>query len=112
MSGGATITYNDARRFGYMTLMPEAELAAASAFPGARRGAARRRAERRSIWRAKAFGKKVDLKAFLMDQRIVAGLGNIYVCEALWRAHLESRTGRRTASRRAAASRSRPPSAW
>jgi formamidopyrimidine-DNA glycosylase len=31
----------------------------------------------------------VDLKAFLMDQRIVAGLGNIYVCEALFRAGLD-----------------------
>jgi formamidopyrimidine-DNA glycosylase len=38
---------------------------------------------------ARARGKKVDLKAFLMDQRIVAGLGNIYVCEALFRAGLD-----------------------
>ena len=36
----------------------------------------------------KARGRKTDLKAFLMDQRIVAGLGNIYVCEALFRAGL------------------------
>jgi formamidopyrimidine-DNA glycosylase len=33
-------------------------------------------------------GKKTSLKAALLDQRIVAGLGNIYVCEALYRAHL------------------------
>ena len=38
---------------------------------------------------AKARGRKLDLKAFLMDQRIVAGLGNIYVCEALFRARLD-----------------------
>jgi formamidopyrimidine-DNA glycosylase len=37
---------------------------------------------------AKARGRRADLKAFLMDQRIVAGLGNIYVCEALFRARL------------------------
>jgi formamidopyrimidine-DNA glycosylase len=36
----------------------------------------------------KAEGRKADLKAFLMDQRIVAGLGNIYVCEALYRSGL------------------------
>jgi formamidopyrimidine-DNA glycosylase len=36
----------------------------------------------------RALGKAVDLKAFLSDQRIVAGLGNIYVCEALFRAGL------------------------
>ncbi|MGL1562924.1 hypothetical protein ACSTHQ_00150, partial [Vibrio parahaemolyticus] len=34
----------------------------------------------------KAAGRKSDVKAFLMDQRIIAGLGNIYVCEALYRA--------------------------
>jgi formamidopyrimidine-DNA glycosylase len=33
-------------------------------------------------------GKKTSLKAALLDQRVVAGLGNIYVCEALYRAHL------------------------
>ena len=33
-------------------------------------------------------GKQTRLKAALLDQRVVAGLGNIYVCEALWRAHL------------------------
>ena len=37
----------------------------------------------------RAAGRKLDLKAFLMDQRIVAGLGNIYVCEALFRAQLK-----------------------
>jgi formamidopyrimidine-DNA glycosylase len=36
----------------------------------------------------RASGRRCDLKAFLMDQRIVAGLGNIYVCEALFRAGL------------------------
>jgi formamidopyrimidine-DNA glycosylase len=87
MSGGAVVTYNDARRFGYMALVPSGELGAHAYFAGlgveplghdltpeylARRSAA----------------KKVDLKALLMDQRIVAGLGNIYVCEALFRAGL------------------------
>jgi formamidopyrimidine-DNA glycosylase len=87
MTGGAVVTYNDARRFGYMTLIAERDLEQDAFFAGlgveplgdaldpaylARRAAAR----------------KLDLKALLMDQRIVAGLGNIYVCEALFRAGL------------------------
>jgi formamidopyrimidine-DNA glycosylase len=39
----------------------------------------------------RAAGRRTDLKAFLMDQRNVAGLGNIYVCEALFRAGLSPR---------------------
>src|SRR5436309_11729923 len=35
--------------------------------------------------------KKTSLEASLLDQRVVAGLGNIYVCEALYRAHLSPR---------------------
>jgi formamidopyrimidine-DNA glycosylase len=36
-------------------------------------------------------GKTTSLKAALLDQRVVAGLGNIYVCEALHRSHLSPR---------------------
>jgi formamidopyrimidine-DNA glycosylase len=87
MAGGATITYNDARRFGYMTLMPEAELAMHPHFKGL--GVEPLGNELNAAYLARrAHGRKADLKAFLMDQRIVAGLGNIYVCEALYRAHL------------------------
>ena len=42
-------------------------------------------------WRARAINKKTSLKAALLDQRVVAGLGNIYVCEALFRSHLSPR---------------------
>jgi formamidopyrimidine-DNA glycosylase len=88
MSGGAVVTYNDARRFGYMTLVPSAELNGHAYFLGLGvepLGDALTPAY--LAGRAKA--KKVDLKALLMDQRIVAGLGNIYVCEALFRARLD-----------------------
>ena len=40
----------------------------------------------RRCWRSACTGKKTSLKAALLDQRVVAGLGNIYVCEALFRA--------------------------
>jgi formamidopyrimidine-DNA glycosylase len=87
MSNGAVVTYNDARRFGYMTLVPEAELASNQYFRGL--GVEPLGNELNAPYLAeRAHGKKADLKAFLMDQRIVAGLGNIYVCEALFRAGL------------------------
>ena len=87
MSGGAVITYNDARRFGYMALVPETELASHAYFAGL--GVEPLSDELSPAYLAgRARGKKVDFKAFLMDQRIVAGLGNIYVCEALFRARL------------------------
>src|SRR5205823_14567484 len=40
---------------------------------------------------ASCFNKKTSLKAALLDQRVVAGLGNIYVCEALYRSQLSPR---------------------
>jgi len=87
MSGGAVVTYNDARRFGYMTLIPERELANDAFFAGL--GVEPLSDDLSGSYLARrAAGRKVDLKAFLMDQRIVAGLGNIYVCEALFRAGL------------------------
>jgi formamidopyrimidine-DNA glycosylase len=87
MSNGAVVTYNDARRFGYMTLVVEGELASSQYFRGL--GVEPLGNELNAPYLAqRAHGKKADLKAFLMDQRIVAGLGNIYVCEALFRAGL------------------------
>jgi formamidopyrimidine-DNA glycosylase len=87
MSGGAVVTYNDARRFGYMTLIPAGELDRAQFFAGL--GVEPLGPDLTGAYLARrARGKKVDLKAYLMDQRIVAGLGNIYVCEALFRAGL------------------------
>jgi formamidopyrimidine-DNA glycosylase len=87
LSGGTTVTYNDARRFGYMALIAEAGLAHHAYFAGL--GIEPLGAELTAGYLAmQACGKRTDLKSFLMDQRIVAGLGNIYVCEALFRARL------------------------
>ena len=54
--------------------------------------------------RAALTGRKAPLKNALLDQSVVAGLGNIYVCEALWRARLSPR---RQAGRLSAASAAR-----
>ena len=87
MSGGAVVTYNDARRFGYMALVPTGELDAHAYFAGL--GVEPLGDDLTPEYLARrAAAKKVDLKALLMDQRIIAGLGNIYVCEALFRAGL------------------------
>jgi formamidopyrimidine-DNA glycosylase len=87
MSSGAIVTFNDPRRFGSMKLVERAKLddepllaglgpePLGNAFDAAMLAAA-------------CEGKKTSLKAALLDQRIVAGLGNIYVCEALHLARL------------------------
>jgi len=87
MEQGAVVTYNDPRRFGFMLLIPAPELAHHPLMQGL--GVEPLGPELTPDYLARrAAGKAVDLKAFLSDQRIVAGLGNIYVCEALFRAGL------------------------
>lgn len=87
MSNGAVVTYNDPRRFGYMDLVPEAGLDSCKHFAGM--GVEPLGNALNSEYLAgRARGRTTDLKAFLLDQRNIAGLGNIYVCEALYRAGL------------------------
>jgi len=86
-AGGASVVYNDPRRFGYMTLAATDALEAhplfaeigveplGPDFTAARLGAL-------------LAGARTPLKSALLDQRRIAGLGNIYVCEALHRAGL------------------------
>ena len=87
---GTIVTFHDHRRFGLMTLCREEELddhpllkklgpePLSGDFSGASLSAALR-------------GRRTPIKAALLDQRLVAGLGNIYVCEALYRARLSPR---------------------
>jgi formamidopyrimidine-DNA glycosylase len=87
MSNGATITFNDPRRFGSMKIVPRAKLDAEPLLRNL--GPEPLGNEFDAAMLAKACaGKKTSLKAALSDQRVVAGLGNIYVCEALFRARL------------------------
>jgi formamidopyrimidine-DNA glycosylase len=87
MQGGATVTYNDPRRFGFMLLIPSTEL---NAHPLLHHLGIEPLSEKLTAeyLAARARGKKAPLKPYLSDQRIVAGLGNIYACEALYRARL------------------------
>jgi len=90
MQDGTQVIYNDPRRFGFMTLFPTHQEdqepclrnlgpePLSSAFSAA--------------LLADAFeGRKSPVKTGLLDQRVVAGLGNIYVCETLWRARIDPR---------------------
>ncbi len=103
MEGGARVTFNDARRFGAMDLTATAALDAhwllrdigpeplGNAF-------------HEDYLVARLKGRRMPAKAALLDQRIVAGLGNIYVCEVLHRAGIDPRrrAGRISARRVAA----------
>lgn len=87
MSNGMTVTFNDPRRFGSMKLVPRARLEQEPLLRAL--GPEPLGNEFDAAMLAKACaGKKTSLKAALSDQRVVAGLGNIYVCEALFRARL------------------------
>lgn len=88
--GATRIVYNDPRRFGFMTLAEAAGLRRHPFFAqlGVEPVAGALTADALA---AALAGRRTPLKAALLDQRVVAGLGNIYVCEALWRARLSPR---------------------
>ncbi|MDX1485463.1 MAG: bifunctional DNA-formamidopyrimidine glycosylase/DNA-(apurinic or apyrimidinic site) lyase [Alphaproteobacteria bacterium] len=88
--GGTRLLFNDARRFGMMTLAEGRTLGRHPLFAGLGpepladefTGAA---------LASRLTGKATAIKSALLDQRVVAGLGNIYVCEALYRAGISPR---------------------
>src|ERR1700758_3183912 len=90
MSSGATVTFNDPRRFGFMLLVPRVELSTHKLMRAIGPEPLDRRFDGAALARACAR-TAVSLKAALSNQKIVAGLGNIYVCEALNRARLSPR---------------------
>jgi formamidopyrimidine-DNA glycosylase len=90
MSSGAAVVFNDPRRFGYMKIIARHALEDEPLLSGL--GPEPLGNEFDAAMLATACAKKkTSLKAALLDQRVVAGLGNIYVCEALFRAHLSPR---------------------
>jgi len=87
MNNGARITFNDPRRFGAMDLLAteSAEMHPLLAKLGPEPLG---NSFNEAYLIAALTGKNTPIKSALLDQRIVAGLGNIYVCEALFRAHI------------------------
>ncbi|MCX7645332.1 MAG: bifunctional DNA-formamidopyrimidine glycosylase/DNA-(apurinic or apyrimidinic site) lyase [Rhodobacteraceae bacterium] len=90
VEGGARVTFNDARRFGAMDLVAtegaEAHRLLAGLGPEPLGNAFHE-----DYLVARLRGRDTPVKAALLDQRVVAGLGNIYVCEVLHRAGLSPR---------------------
>ena len=87
LSNGFTVTYNDVRRFGFMDLVARTDLEACTHLAGLGVEPLGNALDGPLIETLFA-GKAAPLKAALLDQRLIAGLGNIYVCEALHRAGL------------------------
>jgi formamidopyrimidine-DNA glycosylase len=102
MSSGAAVIFNDPRRFGYMKILPRAELETDPFLQGLGPEPLGNAFDAAMLATACA-GKKTSLKAALLDQRVVAGLGNIYVCEALFRAHLSPKRPAATLATRSGA---------
>jgi formamidopyrimidine-DNA glycosylase len=94
MSSGAEVIFNDPRRFGLMELVPSGQLARNRAIGAMGPEPLDAAFDGTALARACA-GRRTSLKAALLDQRIVAGLGNIYASEAL---HLAGLSPRRRAS--------------
>jgi formamidopyrimidine-DNA glycosylase len=87
MSSGAIVTFNDPRRFGFMDIVPKGGLASHPTLSALGPEPLSPAFDAAALSRA-CTGKKTSLKAALLDQRVVAGLGNIYVSEALHVARL------------------------
>ena len=99
---GTTVRYTDPRRFGFMDLVPAADLADHKML---RTLGPEPLSDDFSIASLSAAlkAKKTPIKAALLDQKVVAGLGNIYACEALFRAAISPRRGAHTIPGRRAA---------
>ena len=89
-SAGRRLALNDARRFGSVDLVPTASIESFPAF--AALGPEPLGSDFTAAYlRTALAGRRTSIKLALLDQRIVAGLGNIYVCEALYHARISPR---------------------
>jgi formamidopyrimidine-DNA glycosylase len=99
LDDGVRVVYTDPRRFGTMDVFPDD--AAERHKLLANLGVEPLGNEFTADYLARALcGKSAPLKAVLLDQKIIAGLGNIYVCEALHRARLSPKRKAGTLVRR------------
>jgi len=90
MSSGAAVVFNDPRRFGYMKIIARGAIDDEPLLKGLGPEPLGNEFDAKMLARSCA-NRKTSLKAALLDQRVVAGLGNIYVCEALYRSQLSPR---------------------
>jgi formamidopyrimidine-DNA glycosylase len=90
MSSGLAVVFNDPRRFGFMKVVAAAEIEADPTLTGLGPEPLDR-GFTADVLAAALARRKTSLKAALLDQRVAAGLGNIYACEAMHRARLSPR---------------------
>lgn len=90
MSSGQTVLFNDPRRFGFMDLSGRGQFDLYPALSVMGPEPLSPQFDGAALARA-CKGKKTSLKVVLLDQRVVAGIGNIYASEALHRARLSPR---------------------
>ncbi len=84
---GAIVRFNDPRRFGFMDLIPTEELETHPMLASLGPEPLSNNFNEVSLNEA-LRGRKTPIKTALLNQKIVAGLGNIYVCESLFRASI------------------------
>ncbi len=87
LGSGAVLTYNDTRRFGFMDLVPTKALDQCRHFAAMGPEPLSNHFDGDRLRTALAR-TSAPIKSALLNQAVVAGLGNIYVCEALWQAHV------------------------
>jgi len=87
MENGARVTFNDARRFGAMDLATTTEVENHK-FLTSLGPEPLGNSFNESYLKGALTGKNTPIKTALLDQRIIAGLGNIYVCEVLYRSKI------------------------
>lgn len=92
---GVTIRFNDARRFGMIDLVAGDALSSYPMLAGLGPEPLGNEFNEAALSAALA-GRRTPVKAALLDQRVVAGLGNIYVCESLWHAGISPRRSAHT----------------
>lgn len=102
----ARVTYNDPRRFGFMLLCDKDKLTTHPMIANLGVEPTGNRLDGNLLANLMK-GRKTSLKAALLDQKLVAGLGNIYVCEALWRAQTNPRREAASLTRRSKQARNR-----
>ncbi len=90
LEGGRRLLFNDPRRFGLMTLVPTAEIETDKLFRKLGIGPLDGALDGKSL-QARFAKRRTSLKAALIDQSVIAGVGNIYASEALHRAQLSPR---------------------
>jgi formamidopyrimidine-DNA glycosylase len=83
----ARIVFTDHRRFGLMTIVETSSLQSHKLFKDLGVEPLSKQFDAEYLKEA-LRGKKTPIKSALLDQRVIAGLGNIYVCEALWRSRI------------------------